>query len=287
LAHALRPYWINRGLLTLGLQVTLEVLACAGMEKRHEARCRALFGAGQLCFFMGRDAEATTYLAESLAIAREAADAGAIARILQPLGMARLGVGDVVTARAHLEEAVVLARELGNERELTAALNALAMLHRLEGELDKAEPICGDVLTLTRELGDQEYIAIGLLNLAMVSIGRGAENRAEPMLLEAIKIAEETGSKPVARSVLEVCAGLAAAHKNWERAVRFFGAAEAQREETGLRRDPADEAFLSPLIARAREALHGQEFASMEQQGRELPLVTALAQASEELNSDA
>jgi non-specific serine/threonine protein kinase len=111
LAHALRPYWINRGLLTLGLQVTLEVLACAGMEKRHEARCRALFGAGQLCFFMGRDAEATTYLAESLAIAREAADAGAVARILQPLGMARLGVGDVVTARAHLEEAVGLASE--------------------------------------------------------------------------------------------------------------------------------------------------------------------------------
>ncbi len=90
LAHALRPYWINRGLADAGTSGELEVLACPGMKKRHEARCRALFGAGQMRFFMGRDAEATTYLSESLAIAREDADAGAVARILQPLGMACL-----------------------------------------------------------------------------------------------------------------------------------------------------------------------------------------------------
>jgi predicted ATPase/class 3 adenylate cyclase len=285
LAHALRPYWINRGLLTLGLQVTLEVLACAGMEKRHEARCRALFGAGQLCFFMGRDAEATTYLAESLAIAREAADAGAVARILQPLGMARLGVGDVVTARAHLEEAVGLASELGNERELAAALNALAMLYRQNGELEKAVPLCERFLALARALGDREYIAIGLLNLAMLSVSRGASKGARSMLLEVMTISKETGSKLVARSVLEVCAGLAAASENWERAAKFFGAAETQREHTGLRRDSADEAFLNPLITRAKLALGRRTFDSIEEQGRATPLESALAQASDGIDS--
>jgi predicted ATPase/class 3 adenylate cyclase len=283
LAHALRPYWINRGLLTLGLRVTVEALKCTHAQRRDSARCQALAGAGQMYFFIGRDEEARTYLSESLAIAREINDHKWIAGVLQPLGMACLGVGDMLAARGYLEEAVALARKLGNDRELTAALNALAMLHRLEGRLDEAAPICEQVLTLTRVLGDQEYIAIALLNLAMVRIGSNAGDRARLMLLEVMKIGEEIGSKPVRRSALEVCAGLAAARKHWLQAAQFFGVAEAQRELTKLRRDPADQAFLDPLIACARRALGNHSFASAEELGRTLTLDTALAQAREEL----
>jgi tetratricopeptide (TPR) repeat protein len=226
-------------------------------------------------------------LSESLAIAREINDTKWVAGVLQPLGMACLGVGDMVAARRYLQEAVALARELGNERELTAALNALAMLHRLEGRLDEAAPICEQVLALTRELGDQEYIAIALLNLAMVWIGINADERARLMLLEVMKISEEIGSKPVRHSALEVCAGLAAARNHWRQAAQLFGVAEAQRELTKLRRDPADQAFLDPLIARARQALGHHTFASAEEQGRTLPIDAAFAQAHEELNESA
>jgi len=186
-----------------------------------------------------------------------------------------------------LNEAVRLARELGNERELAAALNALAMLHRLEGDLDKAGPLCEQVLALARELNDRESVAIALLNLTMVSVGRGATEHARSMLLEVIKIAGGIGSNPVARSVLEVCAGLEAARENWIQAAKFFGVAEAQKELTGLRRDPADEAFLSPLIARARQALGRQTFTSAENHGRALPLDAGLEQAREGLSDRA
>jgi tetratricopeptide (TPR) repeat protein len=198
--------------------------------------------------------------------------------------MACLGVGDMIAARAHLEEAVFLARELGNTRELTAALNALGMLHRLEGRLREAAPICEQVLALTRELGDQEYIAIALLNLAMVCVGSNAGDRARSMLLEVMKIGEEIGSKPVSRSALEVCAALAAAHEHWLQAAQLFGVAEAQREQTTLRRDPADQAFLDPLMERARQALGNSKFASAEEKGRTLPLDAALAEARRELS---
>jgi hypothetical protein len=75
------------------------------------------------------------------------------------------------------------------------------------------------------------------------------------MLLEVLGISSETGSTPVAQSALEVSFGLAAARGEWASAGTFFGAAEAQAQRTGLRRDPADEAFIAPLLQRARRSV--------------------------------
>lgn len=285
LVHALRPYWFTRGLLTLGLRLSVEVLGRPGLHERNEARCRALAGAGQMLFFMGRDGEAEGYLSESLSIARETGNTKWVAAVLQPLGMANLSGGNFTLARILLEEAVQLARQLGNKRELTAALTALAMLHRIESRLDSARPICEQVVALARELGDQESIAIGLLNLTMVWIGLGARERARDALLEVMDIARGIGSKPVARSALEVCAGLAAERECWTHAARLFGAVEAQMEQTLLRRDPADEAFLAPLIDRAKRALGPLAFAAAETDGRTFSSDAALAHAREWLCS--
>lgn len=281
LVSAVKPYWLNRGLLGLGHRVTVEALARAAAQERTLARCRGLFDAGQLCFFMGRYAEAQRFLNDSLVIAREIGDTVRVAAALQPLGMASLGQGDLATARGHLEEALALARKLGDKRQVAAALNALAQLHRVEGELDTAEPLYEQVLALARELGDRESIAIGLLNLAMVAIGRDSRDRARRMLLDVIEISEEIGSKPAGQSVLEVSAGLAALHEEWECAARFFGAAETQTGHTGIHRDPADEAFLAPRIAVARKALGAEAFAAVESAGRVLSYEQAIKEARE------
>ena len=286
LVHALRTYWITRGLLTLGLRLSLEVLARPGLQERNESRCRALAGAGQMLFFLGRDGEARSVLSESLSIARETSNTKWVAGVLQPLGMAYLGEGNFVLARVHLEEAVQLAGELGNKRELTAALNALAMLHRIEKRLDNARPLCEHVVALARELGDQQSIAIGLLNLSMVFIGLGEKARARQALLEVMDIAARIGSKPVMQSALEVCAGLAAECKSWTHAAVLFGAAEAQMGQTHLRRDPADEAFLTPLITRTKRALPPHSFNASESEGRALSLEGALVYAREQLSEE-
>jgi tetratricopeptide (TPR) repeat protein len=228
---------------------------------------------------MGRYQEAQGYLEESLAIAREIADKSLIAVVLQPLAMASLGQGDFVAARGYLEEALVLARDLGNKRELAAALNALAQVHRAERAPNMAEPLYKQVLTLARELEDREIIAIALLNLAMVSIDEGSGDRARSALIEVRAIAEEIGSKPAAQSVLEVCAGLGALTTEWQRTARFFGAAEAQTRETGLHRDPTDEAFLAPLIAKARAAMGESAYMEAEAAGRALSYEEVMAEA--------
>jgi predicted ATPase/class 3 adenylate cyclase len=285
LASSMRRYWIFRGLLGLGHRVTVEALQRPGAERRGLARWEALFDAGQLGSWMGRYAEAQGYLEECLAIARELGDKQRIESVLQPLGMASQGLGNADKARGHYEEALALARQLGDQRELAAALNALAQLHRAEGELDTAEPLYQNVLSLARELEDREIIAVALLNLAMVSIARGFGDRARAMLLEASAIVDEIGSKPLGQSVLEVCAGLCASGGEWERAARLYGATEAQTERTGLHRDPTDEAFLAPLISRAREALGSAAFAAAEATGRELAFETAALEARERLEN--
>jgi predicted ATPase len=282
LVYAVSTYWLNRGLLGLGHRVMVEALVRA--RDPSPARCRALFDAGNLCCFMARYEEAQEYLGESLAIARETADRRMVAMVLQPLGLASMGQGKLEAARGYLEEALALARELGDKRELAAALNAAAQLARLQGKLDAAEPLYGDVVALARELEDRESIAIGLLNLAMVSVGRGVVDRARSMLLEVIAIAEETGSKPVGQSVLEVSAGLAASLEEWACAARFYYFAEAQMGETGLHRDPADEAFLAPLMEKTRKALGAAAFAEAQRGGRTLSYEDTLADVREWLS---
>jgi hypothetical protein len=82
---------------------------------------------------------------------------------------------------------------------------------------------------------------------------------------------------PVIQSVLEVSAGLAAWRGEWKRAVNLFGAAETHAQTTGLRRDPADEAFLAPLMDNARRALGDSACRAAEAEGRVLVSEDAIA----------
>jgi predicted ATPase/class 3 adenylate cyclase len=284
LAHALKRYWLNRGLLGLGHRLSVGALARAGADARDAARCQMLFDAGQLGSAMGRYREASGHLEECLSIARGLGNKVMVAAALQPLGLASLGLGNTLSARVHFEEAYALAQELKDGRQVAAALNALGQLDRLQGKLDSAESRYQDELRIARDGADSEITAAALLNLAMVSIGRGSVQNVRAMLLEVLQIAEESGFKPAGQSALEVCAGLSAARGEWERAARFFGAAEMQITETGLQRDPADEAFLAPLMSKARDALGASAFATAENAGRNLSYEAALVGARNWLN---
>ena len=278
LVHATKHYWFMRGLLDLGHRVAAEALSIPVSEPGSLARCRALWVAGQICSYTGRYEEAQRYLRESLAIARQHDDRRMIATVQNYLALAALGQGDRGAARLHCTEALAIARELGNRREIAVASNALAQLDRLDGQFDAAEPLYRQVVELAHELADREFAAIGILGLAMVAICRSAADQASDLLRDVLVIADETGSKPAGKSALEVAAGLAALRNDWERSARFYGVAEAQTLRTGIRRDPADEAFLQPLLARTREAAGEPRFKAAEAAGRALHFDEAIAE---------
>jgi predicted ATPase/class 3 adenylate cyclase len=286
LTRSLRPYWTNRGLWTLARQVTVEIVGRAELQGPTDLRRRALFFAGQVCFFMARYSEAKAYLTESLAIARQLGDVAAVGEVLQPLGSVCLGLGETAAADDLLVEALALARKLGNKPELAGALNQLAQLYRMQGRLEAAEPLYLEMVALERELGDMENTAIGMLNLAILAIGLGSVDRARTLLLDVLGICGRIHSRPVEVSTLDVCAGLAATAGQWDRAARYEGIVAAQMAATGIQRDPSDEAFLSPLIANARGALGESVFAELAASGGSWRLEQALADAGDWLKSD-
>ena len=269
LGFALRPYWLNRGLLTLGLDTTLRVLAHPAAASRDAVRARALFNVGQLCCFMGRNAQAMGYLVECLEIAREVDDKPRVAAVLQPLGMAAVGLGDRAAARRYIDAALQAAQAINNPRQVASAHNALAQLDRMEGRLDEAERSYRAFLDLARSLQDQDYIAAALLNLAMVALTRGADGgpAAHLLLREVVQIAQQIGSRPAEICALDVAAALAAVRGDWARAARYFGLTEAQNAVSGLQRDAADEAFLLPVMRQLREVL-GTEYDTATKAGR-------------------
>ena len=278
LANRMKRYWLHRGLLHLGLQMTLDALGMA-REAPPAERNGALFAAGQLEYLAGHHARARAYLEESLAITRSLGDESALASVLQSLGMASQGEGDVAKARRYLEEALALARRGGNTRRIAGAMNALAQLEMSAGELAPAKSLFQQVVQLSEVAGDREGVAIGLLNLAIVRILLGAPVEAGDDLRNALAVAAELESARIEKSLLEVCAGLAAARAQPRAAARFYGAAESRGRATGLHRDASDEAFLAPLIGRARSALGTDAFDAEMGSGARL----GAAQAAQEL----
>ena len=89
----------------------------------------------------------------------------------------------------------------------------------------------------------------------------------------------EMQSKPTGQCALDVCAGLAALCGEWRWAARFFGTVEAQTAQGGYHRDPADEAFLAPLITQARAQLGMETFNAAESEGRALSYDDAIDEA--------
>jgi predicted ATPase/DNA-binding SARP family transcriptional activator len=277
--HSLRPHWMRRGLMAVALESATQVLSRPGMEIRDERRCETLFHAGLICNFSGCWSAAREHLSECLEIARETGNSILEAAVLQQLGRTCFELEDQDAARVFLEQGVALAERLGDPRETAWACNSLAQCLRLEGQTGAAKSLYERALAIARELGDKEQIAIFLLNLAMLSVSSLAFNYARQMLREALAIVETTGSRPVGQSVIEVCAGLAAANADWQVSAGFYGAAEEHSRITGLRRDATDQAFLAPLIAKTRQALGADEFADAEAVSSKLPFREVLREA--------
>lgn len=279
LVFSLKVYLLHRGLVTLGHRVTVEALARPGAQGRNLARCRALWAAGELSYFMGRYGEATDYVQMSLSISRELRDKRREAEALRLLGYVLLARGDRAIARGYSQEALALSRQSTDTSQVSKALTGLAELHRAEGELDKAEPLYEEALALSRERGDRGGIAVNLVNLAGTSISLGLGDRAHGMMREGFAIAEEIGSKRIGVALLESSIGLAAFFSEWESAARLCGATEALSEQMGYQREPVDEVLLAPLIQRTREALGAAAFAAAESAGRSLSYDEAIAEA--------
>lgn len=248
-------------------------------------RSRALHTVGQVCYYMARYEEAMPHLRESLVIAREHGDVGRIAIVLQELGMASLGLGDVEGARGHLQLAMQQAQQAGDQRALMAAVNAMAQLYRSLGQLELAAPLYEQALVLAAGLEDEQSKAIALLNVTMVATGQGNAAAAHAALQQAKAIVVALGSRTDGQAVLAAASGLAALLEDWVHVARFAAAADAEAGITQMLLDPADKAFLAPLWQRARDRLGDSAYAAGWAAGAMLSYEQAMSTLGDWLNA--
>ncbi len=286
LVHALVRYWFNRGLLTIGHQITTDALARPDAQLRDLHRCQAMRHLGWLCFYRGQYAEAEIALHDSIAIGRELGAHDEVAQALMCLGNVALNQRAHQMARAHMEQALALARQCGDDAALIGPIaGSLAEVERVEGRLQIAVPLYEEALRCARRIGDRLRVMIALNNLSMVSISLGKVAPVRDMLLESLAISDELGSRRGRLVVMEVCAGLAAFRDEPLLAARFDGASATHTVQMGRHRDPADEGYLMPLLQRARTAVGDGEFACAQADGRALAYEVAVTELRHWLQS--
>jgi predicted ATPase/class 3 adenylate cyclase len=257
LSWAIKPYWLNRGLLGLGLRVATEAL-----ERLPPAatttRAAALADVGQLCFFVGQYQHAQSYLGQCIALCRPLGNDRLEAAALQPLGMACLAFRQDDEAERHLVAARELALRLGNASFQGYIESAMGQLLRVKQRYADALSATRAARELAQSLGDQDLLAITWLNEAMIALsqsGAPAVPGAILLLQRVLAACEQGRSQQLIQSALEVATGAACELGRWSEAAEFWSWAEAMARHSGLKRDPADEAFVAGHVARMEQAL--------------------------------
>jgi hypothetical protein len=138
----------------------------------------------------------------------------------------------------------------------------------MEGRLSEARVQCQRVLELLED-SDMETVAVARLNLAMVLIGVGVLDEADALLQQVVNATRQLNTVTLLKSVLEVCCGRAVQLQDDQLAATLYGAASEIGEKSGLTRDPADEAFLRPLVEQARARLGQERFFGLASAGRQ------------------
>ena len=274
LVQALIAFWYKHGHATEGrrwLQQAMDLASADGGARLG----KVAHGLGVLLDQQGQSAAAGQLFERSLAIWRELGDRDREARELNSLGIARRHLGDLDGARSSLEAAIAINRELGTPR-LAANLANLGQLESGAGCYDRAIEVLQEALTIDQEQGDLFGVAVDQHSLALASLRAGRPREAHDILCGMLDYVTVSGNTSLLVNVLELGAAIIAALDDPRRAARLAGAAEANREESGMLISPQEAVMVEELLAPARAALAPEEWQAELAAGRALTQQEAL-----------
>ena len=138
---------------------SLAMAQCLG-DERGEMMSRWVFSLGSKEHAEYEAAAASVEL--GLVIARRLGETWFIANLLDELGHASKGLGDLARSSALHAECLAIARETGDTRHEAIALESLGRLAWAEGDHARAVALLGESLGLLRRVGDRRRLAIAL-----------------------------------------------------------------------------------------------------------------------------
>jgi predicted ATPase/class 3 adenylate cyclase len=275
LVQALTTFWYKHGHATEGRQWLQRAMDVASGDGGAPL-ARVAHGLGVLLDQQNEPAAAARLFERSLAIWRELGDRDQQARELNSLGIARRHIGDMDAARSLLEEAIVINREIGSRR-LAGALANLAQLESATNRFDSAIEALREALVIDQQQGDLFGVAVDQHSLALTSLRAGRPDDAYDMLCGMLGYVAVSGNTSLLVNTLEVGAAIIGELGDPLRAARLAGAAEANREDSGMLISPQEAAMLGDFLAPARAAVTPPEWQAGLAAGRALSQQEALA----------
>jgi predicted ATPase/class 3 adenylate cyclase len=267
-----------RGLFKEARDISARLLAHPDAAPRNAIRAEALAAAGRLAWVADDCPACCLCQEEALAIFRELGDPRGTARALADLGFLAFDQSDVPRARALLDEATALAGPL-DDPVLTAHVRHIqGVLAASEGDFATAFSLDMESLAQFRRVGDTWRAIIVAWAVGVNAAVLGRFDVAHAHLGECLRVGLELGNKWGASYPLDAFAALAVAERQYDRAARLLGAADAQRIRSGLVPQAADHPAIVAILAAAPD-FTGPAIEAARREGRMLSLEAATALA--------
>ena len=216
----------------------------------------------------GNFAAARASAEEAREIAAALGDDDSIVTLSFSLGTIAQEEGDFAGADALFREAATFAEERGLPNEAGYAWALLGECSRAMGDLDGASANYSRSLEFLHEVGNLVTAAFISSNLGHIALRREDWAEARRLAITALRMAREKDIGTLQMEGMELCAEVAAATGEPERALRVFGAAEVLREQVGKVRDLVDQADFEPAAAAARAAVGNEKADVLGEAGR-------------------
>jgi DNA-binding CsgD family transcriptional regulator/tetratricopeptide (TPR) repeat protein len=175
------------------------------------------------------------------------------------------------------EESLKLARKAGDPHRISMTLCNLGYAAVLQGDFQRGATFGEEALEFFHKQGNAgvDILPEILVNLGLAALGQGNLERAAASLDKAVAMSREAGRKPTTINALEGMASLAAASGDAPRAAHLWGAAEAERESTGIALPPGDRALHEPYLVSAHSRLGKDAWEEELDEGRAMSLEEA------------
>jgi predicted ATPase/DNA-binding CsgD family transcriptional regulator len=270
LATAVLPLWESHTHWSEGRERLEAVLA--GTRDKSRVRPKALYGAAILAWYHRDHDRAAALFEESLALAQELGDQGAVGRALYGCGLVPMYRGEFAKATALFERSLEISRRIEDKSFSARILAQMGVAARRKGDYAKSMSWSEEGLAMSRAVGAPGGIGYTLRLTGHAVRLLGQLGRAAALYRESLTLFETTGDKWVATECIEGLALIAAAEGEFDRAARLFGIAAGARETFGItisRPGPQDQWRLE---TRTRERLGPDAFAAAWDDGRAMTL---------------
>lgn len=245
LAGALWLYWMTRA-LGEGRHWLDALLARRGGDR---ARAWALHARGCVALHEPDLDGSARCFEESAYLARECGDVRTLCYALGNGALPLALAGQTSAARELIQELAGLASAFHDDVSQVQVAGAEELVASLEGDMTAAAPAHKEAEAISRKHGDIFLLSYNQLNMAWGYLAQQRYAVAMPYIQEGLRLKRQLDDRPGIVAGLEALAIHADGARDWNRAARLLGAADAVHRSEGTIPQP----FLDPLLAGVRE----------------------------------